>query len=311
MGSMKRAATLLAIGVFFVLPLISFAWYPGQPLLPNEVINGAPYNIQACHVVQVVDNLLDFGVYISALIVTIMFVYAGFLYVTASARPDNLNQAKNVFGMVALGFVIVLTAWLMVNIILHVLTNQDIEFWTDIECVAYSSSGRAPTGPSISDAVQTPVDQRREQETRALLRACNVGVNNINACPTGQTTGCTTTDGIQTRTIGYACNTGKAVCAGQTDSCEIVLSGGSEGGHSGGTNPGSHGSGDKIDFRRTSNLDTWVRDQETSGRFTKVDSPTFGTEQWVDTQTGAVWTNEGDHFDVCVSNCSAPAARGS
>ena len=54
-----------------------------------------------------------------------------------------------------------------------------------------------------------------------------------------------------------------------------------------------------------------------SGNFTKVAQPAFGSAQYVDTKTGAVWTyekgkpGENDHYDICVENCSAPAARGS
>lgn len=46
---------------------------------------------------------------------TIMFVYAGFLYVTAQGDPNQIKRAHNVFKIVAIGFVIVLAAFLLIK----------------------------------------------------------------------------------------------------------------------------------------------------------------------------------------------------
>lgn len=309
---MKSIGVFLAVGFVSFLPLLAFAdnWLPGRPILPQEVIDNAPNRIQACDLVHTVDHLLDFGIYLAAMVATIMFVYAGFLYVTASARQENISQAKNIFGKVFMGFVIILIAWLIVSIILHVFTDRDLAFWSDIDC---------PPIPLTQQEIQTGrgevqvavMNNDLETANRRRLALLGVGVNNENACQPGETRNCTSTEGISAGAIIYAGDV-KEDC-GRT--CEVTITGGSEGGHAGdvpGTpqvegGPGTHGAGDKIDFRTSPGLTRWVGEQEESGRFVRRDNPAFGEEQWVDTRTGAVWTRESDppHFDVCVSNCGS------
>lgn len=313
---MKRAHVFLLSGLILFAPLVvSAAWSPGQPLVPPFFTGDDfhPAQVTYCDLVTLVDNLLDFGVYLAALVATVMFVYAGFLYVTASARQENISQAKSIFGKVFLGFVVILTGWLIVNIILDVTTGDDINVWVGGgSCSRPDIQLDRRTGPSIREATSAPIDQRDEEQKRAVLNTCGTGVNHRNACQPGQTTGCTTISGLSVRSLGYACNLGKecrAAAEAEGRVCEVTVTGGSEEGHAGGTNPGSHGAGDKIDLRRSAGLGDYIDDQVENGRFTEVDNPTFGQAQWIDTQTGAVWTDEGDHYDVCVENCATPSAR--
>lgn len=320
-NGMKRAHFFVLLGIIFLIPVVSFAWIPGQPLVPQEVIdfvqseNPQPSKVQACHLVDLVKNLLDFGVFLSAFIATIMFVYAGILYVTAASNAENLTKAKGIFGKVVLGFVIVLTAWLIVSMLLHAFTDQDLRAWTNIACIEYTSV------PSVDiETVGTGKvgSEKLEAENRALLALEDVGVNKP-ACMAGQTTDCTNTAGLKAQTIGYVAGVKDQCDAAIGAACDITITGGTEGGHSGGTNPGSHGGGDKVDLRVTPNLNTYVEKQVKAGNFSVIKEPQFGVRQYFDEKTGAVWTYESEikngvevvHYDVCVSNCAAPAARGS
>ena len=77
---------MLSAVVFFfsALPLVSLAWAPGDPIVPQCSFGGGsgPY-CQACDLLQLANNIIAFTIYLSAFIATIMFAYAGFLYVTA------------------------------------------------------------------------------------------------------------------------------------------------------------------------------------------------------------------------------------
>lgn len=311
---MKKALVWGAPALLLALPFIAFAWVPGDPIVPASLLKNAPY-LQGCDLITLANNLIAFGVYFSVLVATVMFVYAGILYVTAAANQANLENARKIFGNVLLGLVIVLTAWLIVDIVLTVFTEKDFGFWSDIKCNEYAEVSQV----NFDTISTTPADQKTEAENRALIALLDVGVNNPNACPAGQTTGCTTTAGIKAQTIGYVGNTKKQCDEVVGATCDITITGGSEGGHKGGTSPGSHGGGDKVDIRATQNVATYLEKQVASGTFTKVEKPTFGDAQYKDSQTGAVWTletvvengQEVQHYDVCVSNCSAPAARGS
>ncbi|MFQ5540824.1 MAG: pilin [Candidatus Paceibacteria bacterium] len=303
---MRRYLFWGAGALFLTLPLTALAYTIGDQLVPQELVEKAPY-LQGCDIIHLANNLIGFAVYLSVMVASVMFAYAGFLYVTAAARSDNLNQAKGIFGKVFLGLVIVLAAWLIVDIILSVFTEKDFGFWSDIKCEEFTF-----VTPTDLGAIETvPIDERLETENRALLSIVDIGVNHPNACEPGQTKECITTAGLSTRTIGYIMETKKACDATVGASCDITVTGGSEEGHAGGTNPGSHGAGDKVDLRITPNVRTYIETQVDSGAFSVVEDPIFGSAQWVDVETGAVWTDEGDHYDICVENCDAPAARGS
>jgi large-conductance mechanosensitive channel len=49
---------------------------------------------------------------ISIPLATALFAYAGFLYI--SGEQDKIKQAKNIFINVAIGFIIMITAWFVV-----------------------------------------------------------------------------------------------------------------------------------------------------------------------------------------------------
>ena len=52
---------------------------------------------QACHLVSLFNNVLQFAVILSSAVATVMFAYAGFLYVTASANQNNISKAHGIF----------------------------------------------------------------------------------------------------------------------------------------------------------------------------------------------------------------------
>lgn len=132
---MKKALVFMGALLFLVAPAAVFADSFLGPIVPQNIQDGGPY-LQACHLVQLFDSALKFAVGFATLVATVMFVYAGFLYVTAAANQDNLNKAKTVFGNVFIGFVIVLVAWLVVDLIMSVFVNEkEVGPWNRIECV--------------------------------------------------------------------------------------------------------------------------------------------------------------------------------
>jgi len=135
--------TALTFLVFSAIPLVSFAWVPGEPLVPScygnrELGGDGPY-CQFYDLLQLVNNLIAFMVYLAAAVATIMFAYAGFLYVTASANPQNLEKAKNIFTKVLSGFVIILVAWLIIDIILSTLTGEGFSDWINVQPQEYET----------------------------------------------------------------------------------------------------------------------------------------------------------------------------
>jgi hypothetical protein len=89
-----------------------------------------------CHIVQLIQNILSFLVTISVIVATLMFIYAGFLYMTAGGSADKIKAATKIFTNVFIGFVFVLGAFLIVDTIMKTFYNPNTRFgpWNEIEC---------------------------------------------------------------------------------------------------------------------------------------------------------------------------------
>ena len=59
-----------------------------------------------------------FLITISVMIATLMFVYAGFVYLTAGGSPDKIKSATKIFTNVFIGLIFVLGAFLIVDTIM-------------------------------------------------------------------------------------------------------------------------------------------------------------------------------------------------
>ena len=128
---MKKASTFVFLGLFFLIPPMIVA-AQGLGLVP---CNGP--ECQACHLVSLADNILDFLVMISAFIAAIMFAVAGLKLATSAGNASKVSQAKESMTNILIGFIILLAAWLIVDTIMKVFTTGEgrLGTWNDIECV--------------------------------------------------------------------------------------------------------------------------------------------------------------------------------
>ncbi len=101
---------------------------------------------QACDLATLIQNIINFLIGISIPLAAALFAWAGVLYFTSAGDHHKLDQAKEIFKNVFFGFLIVISAWLVINTLLHVLFSQG-EFangnWFTIQC---SSNSRPVTG---------------------------------------------------------------------------------------------------------------------------------------------------------------------
>lgn len=101
------------------LPFIVFAECPTPDkmgLIPCTGTSECPCDRNA--IVKGVQGIITFLIKIAIPIATLSFAYAGFLYLTSGANPDQRSKAKKVFWGVGIGFVIILSAWAIVYFIL-------------------------------------------------------------------------------------------------------------------------------------------------------------------------------------------------
>ncbi len=311
---MKKAVLFFGLSLFFILPLVSVAWVPGEPLVPQcfSVVTENGFTgsyCEACHLVQLFDNLLQFAVYLSVAIATLMFTYAGFLYVTASAKQENIQTAKGIFGNVFIGLVFVLGAWLIINLVMNVFYDQDrIKYpWNEIQCEGYGNVTVFVDGPPPIDSslpgspggfAQIPADDLLDHQTAVdALREAGVvvtstsGEGGVQAGCTGA--GCTSLTGIQERTVENTV----ALKEGCPD-CDIVVTGATERGVHAAN--GGHEQGYKVDLDDTPSLNNFI---EKSGKFTRSGTQN-GYPVYKDV-CGNTYLKEGDHWDVLViQKCS-------
>lgn len=95
---------------------------------------------QACHVVMLVENVLDWLVMILGIIATILIVVAGIKLATSGGNVSAMESAKRSINNLLIGYVIVLAGWLMVDTVMKVLVSDDgaipnFGVWNSIECV--------------------------------------------------------------------------------------------------------------------------------------------------------------------------------
>lgn len=122
---------LLALSTVF-LPTVADAAFFGLEK-PNLIVCGDFDNSQnptANHectftdVVLLAKNLVNFAFYLSVPAVILLLSYAGYLYMTSAGDEGKVGQAHTIFTNVAIGFCIVLAAWLIVTTLLQALLNQ-------------------------------------------------------------------------------------------------------------------------------------------------------------------------------------------
>jgi hypothetical protein len=90
----------------------------GSTYIPCD-FNGAMMQVQ---------HLINIAIVLGVLAAIVLFSYAGFLYVTASGNPGKLSQAHAIFKNVAIGFILMLSAWFIVYQILAWLTGDGSGF---------------------------------------------------------------------------------------------------------------------------------------------------------------------------------------
>lgn len=77
-----------------------------------------------CDLVTLANNAINLGIFLAVFFAACLFAYAGWLYMTARGESGQIKQAHGIFADVAIGFVIILAAWLVVDTLMHILTGK-------------------------------------------------------------------------------------------------------------------------------------------------------------------------------------------
>jgi hypothetical protein len=292
------AALLLVLGGA-VMPLVAEAVSFTAPLVPDACQKAGPFDCGFCELIDLIQNVINFLIFLATFAATLLFVYAGFLYLTAAGNKGQISRAHSIFVSVLIGFVVLLAGWLIIDLMMKAFVSDDflndVGPWNDPNCAEeaeVTTDGDDDSGPD--SGTDSFAKSEAEEDVRNELGSAGVSVNK-NHCPPDAAYqevagGCTDTSGFQDSTVEDI-KTESQDCESQVGSCNFVITGGSEDGHA--TGERSHGNGYKYDVRKTDGVNNYVQ----SDSFTD-ETNCSGRTGYRNKETGNCWYNEGDHWDV-------------
>ena len=154
---------------------------------------------QACSLAQLVQNIINFIIGLSIPVAAALFAWAGILYFTSAGDTRKRQQAKDIFKNAFIGFIIIITAWLVINTLLNVIFSQGVfkgGSWFKIQCSAERPiTGNIGTilGQALGTAQQIAVDTNPLTATNPYLSNTDqTAIQNAlkAACDSGDTASC-------------------------------------------------------------------------------------------------------------------------
>lgn len=279
-----------------------------------------------CHFVEMINRIILWLVGVLFVIFAVLMVVAGFKLVTSGGNQAALDSAKSMLTNAIIGMIIVFAAWFIVDSIMKaLLPKQNINGveeaviqgfgpWNQIKCttqinpkatylkgsgvdeVNYSDDTTAPPA-GFQPGTLSP-GQLDHDSALAALQAAGVtvtstqGPNGVKQDCSGISR-CTSLQRLNQDTVNQAVAIKKAC-----PSCNVTVTGATEGGHAGGLE--SHANGYKIDIDDTPELDKFLVSKLTaSGERTGA----HGGLRYVD-GCGNEYVRESSHWDISVTKGS-------
>lgn len=109
------------------LGLLLFLWTPivAVAAMPSQIV---PSSCDGPHctcddLVTLASNIFNTGIYLAVFLTGILFMYAGFKYMTNLETVGGRKDAKDLIFKVGIGFVLILSAWIIVDTVLGDITS--------------------------------------------------------------------------------------------------------------------------------------------------------------------------------------------
>ena len=123
--------------VFFALTSVSFAQSGGTgnqpPAGSSGIDSGYTGIIPSCEgtgcgwddIIKTIDYLVDFGMGIALVFSSVVIAFAGWKYMSSGDNPGKRKEANTMLQKVVIGIVLVMGAWVIVNLIFTALGVDD------------------------------------------------------------------------------------------------------------------------------------------------------------------------------------------
>ena len=127
---LPRLLSFLAILFILAVPFaLSAHGFPPSPLVPaceDEPVAGQTSKVCGFNtLMHLVRHLTDFALFLAMPIAALLFVWGGWLYLSAGASPGNISRAHNMFWLAVIGLLWVLGAWLVIKLISDALLKPE------------------------------------------------------------------------------------------------------------------------------------------------------------------------------------------
>lgn len=167
---MRRLAQAIPLSLLFLfvavpahaanLPILS----PGIAIVPEACQSLCPCG--AGGLLQLIQNVMNAAVSIGVIALLFVLVYTGALFISAPTNPEAKSKARGMAANAMIGFLIVLSAWLMVDFLMKLIYNPDATFsgekvgpWNDIlqfeggTCIETKGITAIPGLPGVGSAI--------------------------------------------------------------------------------------------------------------------------------------------------------------
>lgn len=114
--------SLFLILFSFSLPVLAQDTNPPGDLFPCGNVD--PRECGYEHLLRLVQGIVSRLFTYSLILSSIVFAYAGFLYLSSQDSPGQRDQAKKIFINVVIGLAVMMTAWVIVNLVLTALVSD-------------------------------------------------------------------------------------------------------------------------------------------------------------------------------------------
>ncbi len=142
---MKHGTKILIISLLLVVGSLSFVPAVQAQVIGNwDFLKGivpcstsyakAPCTV--CHFYKLLQNIINFLLYTTAALATLMAIYIAFLFLFSGGNPKIISDAKSKLRPLIWGIVWVLGSWLVLNTIITVFANPSLFRlpWYQISC---------------------------------------------------------------------------------------------------------------------------------------------------------------------------------
>ena len=122
-----KIATRVGFSLYLAIPALLFA----QAGIPKKIVPCNGVDCKVCDLATLAQNLINTGIFIVIFLSALLFAYAGFLYLTNEAIGEQ-QKAKKIFGNVAIGLIILLAAWLVVDTLMKSVLGGSFGPWNNV-----------------------------------------------------------------------------------------------------------------------------------------------------------------------------------